>query len=105
MTKNTGYEALLDNRGGNPFKILRILSLLPVLAWPLVFYMSIFFFDNPNASPAMVWALFIAANSYPLVLIGNLLLANKLYRKKKIAGYILMIWPIVLFSLTIVIWN
>jgi hypothetical protein len=80
------------------FKILRVLSIIPILAWPIIFYMSIFFFDNPNANPMMVWGLFIGVNSYPLVLIGNLFLGNKLYKKNRIIGYLIMLWPLILFG-------
>jgi hypothetical protein len=81
------------------FKILRLSSLMPIIAWPMVFYMSIFFFDNPNANPLMVWGLFIVVNLYPLILIGNLLLGNWIYKKYRVIGYLIVFWPIILFGL------
>jgi len=47
----------------------------------------------------MVWGLFIGVNSYPLLLIGNLLLGNKFYKRNKILGYSILTWPILIFAL------
>ena len=47
----------------------------------------------------MVWGLFIGVNSYPLLLIVNLLLGNKLYKRNKILGYSILTWPILIFAL------
>lgn len=43
--------------------------LLPIIAAPLVFYSTIFFFDNPSSQiEAFLW--FLAVNSYSLILLG-----------------------------------
>ena len=78
------------------FKILRILSLSPILMWPLTFYGSLFLFGGPGAveNPLFSYFLFFAVNAYPLFLLGNLYLSNKLYSKNKIISYSLLIWPI-----------
>jgi len=89
----------LNNEPDISLKILRVLSLLPIIAWPLTFFMSILFFDDPNANQLMVWGLFIGVNSYPLLLIGNLLLGNKFYKRNKILGYSILTWPILIFAL------
>jgi hypothetical protein len=60
--------------------------------------MSIFFFDDPNANQLIVWGLFIGVNSYPLLLIGNLLLGNKLYKRNKILACSILTWPILIFA-------
>jgi hypothetical protein len=88
----------MNNEPDMSFKIFRVLSLLPIIAWPLTFFVSIFFFDDPNANHLMVWGLFIGVNSYPLLLIGNLLLGNKLYKRNKILGYSILTWPILIFA-------
>ena len=89
----------MNNEPDISFKIFRVLSLLPIIVWPLTFFMSIFFFDDPNANQLMVWGLFIGVNSYPLLLIVNLLLGNKLYKRNKILGYSILTWPILIFAL------
>ena len=99
LSVHTRKNQTLRSKTDITFKILRVLSLIPIIAWPMVFYMSIFFFDNPNANPLMVWGLFIGVNSYPLILIGNLLLGNKFYRKYRVIGFLIVIWPIILFGL------
>ncbi len=84
------------------FKILRVLSMLPTIAWPLVFVASFFFFDDPNADTFSVWIAFIIANSYPLILVGNLILADRSYKKNKILAYLILTWPIIVFALIII---
>ena len=70
------------------FKWINGFILLPILFWPLVFFGSIFFFDDPNANISMVWALFIGVNLYPLYLIIFFELNARLYKKVKIFAYI-----------------
>src|SRR5699024_5207615 len=71
------------------FKWINWLILIPILLWPLVFFMTIFFFDDPNANPIMVWGLFFAVNLYPLYLIVLFELNARLYKKSKIIGNII----------------
>lgn len=50
-------------------KIVCILVLLPILAAPLVFYSTIFFFDHPSSEgEAFLW--FLVVNSYSVILFG-----------------------------------
>ena len=50
-------------------KIVCILVLLPILAAPLVFYSTIFFFDHPSSGgQAFLW--FLTVNSYSVILLG-----------------------------------
>lgn len=78
------------------FRTLRVISLLPIIGWPMVFFMSLFLFDDPNANKAMVWALFIGMNVYPPLLIGNVFLSNYAFKRNQPLGYILISWPLVL---------
>lgn len=71
------------------FKYVNWIILFPVIFWPLIFYGSVFFFDNPNANPMMVWALLFGVNLYPIYLFLIFELNARLYRKIKFAGYIL----------------
>ena len=61
-------------------KIFNGCFLLPILAAPLVFYASIFLFDNPSNLP-LAYTLFFAINAYSLLLIGAVLFSIRLYRK------------------------
>ena len=80
------------------FRLLNLTFLLPCLVWPLVFFTTIFFFDNPKNFFLTV-LLFLAVNAYPLYLIGVLLLNARLFRWNKIIATIL---PIA-FSLTFIV--
>jgi hypothetical protein len=73
----------------NTFKLVNWIILLPILFWPLVFYVTIFFFDDPNANLKLVWTLFWGVNLYPLYLILLFELNARLYKKSSLAGYIL----------------
>ena len=62
--------------------------LMPILAAPLVFYSTIFFFDNPSSEgEAFLW--FLAVNSYSLILLGICWTSVWIYfksRKKTLAS-------------------
>jgi len=45
-----------------------ILSLFPVIAWPMIFYASIFLFDDPSGED-QAYKLFFLFNTYPLLII------------------------------------
>lgn len=77
------------------FKLINWVILIPILFWPLIFYMSIFFFDDPNANQMLVWSLFFGVNLYPLYLILIFELNARLYKKHNIVGYIL---PVLMIS-------
>lgn len=80
------------------FILLNLLFLVPILAWPLVFYASLFTFDNPNANGNLQMLIFVAVNAYPLYLIALMLLNFRVYRNNKRLTTIL---PIVFIVLTI----
>lgn len=70
------------------FKWINWFILTPIVLWPLVFFGSIFIFDDPNAKPIIVWALFVGVNLYPLYLFGLFELNARLYKRINIVGYI-----------------
>ncbi len=80
-------------------KVLRIMSLMPILLWPLIFYSTIFFFDDPNSNETLVYFTFCAVNAYPLYLIGNVIVSNKIYPKNPRLSMGLLLWPLILFAL------
>ncbi|PXY01477.1 hypothetical protein DF185_08310 [Marinifilum breve] len=80
------------------YRILQVVSLLPILAWPLVFYVSAFLFDDPNGNASL---LFFAINAYPLYLIANLILSKKLYENERSISVLLLIWPILVVVLVV----
>ncbi|MFT4666432.1 MAG: hypothetical protein ACI8YQ_001865 [Polaribacter sp.] len=81
------------------YRVLQVLSLLPILAWPLIAFGTIFIFDSPNANPSVQYLLFYGTNAYPLYLIGNFILSNRLYEKRIRISIGLLLWPIILFGL------
>lgn len=55
---------------------------MPILAAPLVFYSTIFFFDNPSSEgEAFLW--FLAVNSYSLILLGTCWTSVWIYFKRR----------------------
>lgn len=84
------------------YKVLLILSLSPILIWPLIFYGTLFLFDDPNANPHTQSILFYGINSYPIVLIVNTLISYKLCNKKEAVATWLTVWPILLFGAIII---
>jgi len=63
------------------FKIVNWLILLPILIWPLIFFMTAFFFDAPGQNPVKVWPLVIGVILYPLYLFILFELNARLYKK------------------------
>jgi hypothetical protein len=64
------------------FKALNIISLLPILAWPLVFFGSIFIFDHPSSfRNALV--VFVLMNSYPVFLIAFVHTSLRLFKTNR----------------------
>lgn len=72
------------------FKILNLSILLPILLWPLVFFTTIFFFDNPP-NTFYAFLLFLFVNAYPFYLAILALINIKLYKWNKLIGLILPI--------------
>lgn len=71
------------------FKLSNVIILLPILAWPIIFYSTIFFFDDPYGSKLKQYALFFLVNAYPLYLIGLVLLSTFIYKRLPLAGTII----------------
>jgi len=82
--------------------ILRIICLLPILFWPIIFYGTIFIFDDPSANHNHQLAAFYGINSYPIFIIILLLIANKLYKKKNKLSIALYFLPITLLAIGII---
>jgi hypothetical protein len=70
------------------FRLLNLATFLPVLLWPLVFYATIFFFDNPR-NLQLTYLAFFAVNAYPLYLVIIAYLNSRLFIKNNILGLIL----------------
>jgi hypothetical protein len=80
------------------FLIICILISLPILACPIVFYLSIFMFDSPK-SGVLEFLYFLLINSYSFVLIANALLSFHFYKKSKIIGTLILLIPIAFYIL------
>ena len=72
------------------FKIVNWFILLPIILWPLVFFGSIFIFDNPK-SITLAYILFILINSYPIFLFLLFEFNARIYQNNKMGGYIIPI--------------
>ena len=64
------------------FILMNVLMLSPILAWPLVYFGSIFMFDNPK-NQNIAWLFFILINAYPIYLIAYALIVLTSYPKNK----------------------
>lgn len=74
------------------FIIILGLGLLPILAWPIVVFGSIFLLDNPK-NPELTLLYVILMDIYPLYLIGNMLLAIKGFKQSKVFGLLISVLP------------
>ena len=84
--KLVSFSKELDKK----FKWINWIILLPILLWPLVFFGSIFIFDNPK----VVWkafGLFFLVNSYPLFLFILFEVNARFYTRFRLVGYIIPI--------------
>ena len=81
----------------NSFKYFNFLVLLPILIWPLIFFMSVFIFDAPSSSSEIKnYILFFGMNSYPLILLLIAEINARVFIKLKYAAYILPLSSIIL---------
>lgn len=79
-------------------KIVCGIVLLPIVAAPLVFYTTIFFFDNPSSEgEAFLW--FLLVNSYSLILLGICYASVLIYTKTQ--KIIFAITPFLLYLILI----
>jgi len=65
------------------FSRLNNISLLPIFLWPLIFFGSIFLFDNPK-NILYTSFIFILMNSYPLLFLTLSVLSYRLFMTKRI---------------------
>ena len=77
-------------------RILNYSTLITFLIWPLVFFGSIFIFDNPKNLP-ITFILFILINSYPLLIIGLIILSFKLFKKYTLISILIPISVLIAF--------
>jgi|GEM_PF-5468920 len=82
--------------------LLNKVILLPIVVWPLLFFSSIFLFDDPTASSLLAGSLFIAINSYPIFLYCLYRINADIYRQYGKIGHII---PLLIISafLTVVV--
>ena len=81
-------------------KFVCVLVLLPILAAPLVFYTTIFFFDHPSSEgEAFLW--FLVVNSYSVILLGICWASVWIYtrmRKTAFATFPLFLYLALIFA-------
>jgi len=91
-------DKMKDEKPGIFFKIMRVISLTTLLLWPLFIFLGIFLFDNPNNSFLFENMVFLGIISYPFLIIGNVILSNKIYKKYRIIAFSLLLWPPLVFG-------
>lgn len=95
--KLVSFSKELDKR----FKLINWIILLPILLWPLVFFSSIFIFDNPK----VVWkayGLFFLVNSYPVFLFVLFEINARIYKRLRLVGFIIPMSILIILSYGII---
>ena len=85
------------------FKWINCFILIPILLWPLVFFSTLFMGDDPNANTTKLLILFVVVNLYPLYLLVIFELNARLYKRIKIAAYVLPLLIIGSLSFVIIV--
>lgn len=85
-------------------KPICVIVLLPILAAPLVLYMSVFVFDDPGANVFAQFGIFFAVNSYSLILLGICALSVYLYTRYRSYLYSLAPFALLFFLILGAIW-
>ncbi|GEM_PF-1297127 len=90
-----------------PFTIALFLHLLPILAAPVVFYVSIFIFDNPPNTLIAILA-FLALNSYSFILAFTARKAIKSYHQEHPVWYwflpSIVCWLAIIYFSILIFW-
>ena len=95
MTTNKNINT---NKSPIWFKIVNLTFLIPIIFWPIVFFASIFLFDNPS-NFFLTLILFLIIIAYPLYLLILVILNARLFRINRL---IATIFPLTFSSMIIV---
>lgn len=89
ITKNSPQERFF-NSGNIPrwFIYYNYFGLYPILFWPLIFYASIFLFDNPS-NIALTYGIFFSIIMYPVAYLGILSLSSRLFHRFRLIAVLL----------------
>lgn len=71
---------LISGRNQEVPVVLTLFCLIPLAITPGLLFMSIFFFDDPNAGWG-AYAAFFAVNSYPFLILAAMFWSFRLYRQ------------------------
>lgn len=85
-------------------KLICVIVLLPILAAPLVLYMSVFVFDDPGANIFAQFGIFLGVNSYSLILLGICALSIYLHTRYRSYLYSLAPFALLFFLIWGAIW-
>jgi len=72
------------------FIVLNYFILFPIIVWPFTWFLLIFAFDNPSGVYEVGESVAFVLG-YPFLLIFSFLLANFLYRRNSILGWIYLL--------------
>ncbi len=81
------------------FRRLNYISLAGACGWPLVFFVSLFMFDDPNANVNKRTVYWILINCYPIFLLILSLISYKLFRRSPIVAAIFPSIPIACYGI------
>ena len=78
-----GVGWIVKHKSGLPWALAvwNVIALLPILCSPLVFFVSIFAFDDPRAPFIASILLFLAMNSYSIFLILGFICSGRCWKK------------------------
>lgn len=86
------------------FVFVNFCSLLPIALWPAVAFGAVFLFDHPTNILATL-GLFMLMISYPLFIVGNMLLSFWLYHRVRVLSIILPFIPLSAFIYFIIVFS
>jgi hypothetical protein len=95
-----GVGWIVKNKSEMPWALAvwNVVALLPILCSPLVFYVSIFVFDNPGPHIITSILVHLAMNSYSIFLILGCICSGICWKK----GYKICAWLIPIISIVVI---
>jgi hypothetical protein len=88
------------------FVVLNYIALLPIVAWPVMFFLSWFLFDAPGSEQLGNYLTFFLFILYPVILVSIVAASYRLFARHRPSAIALTLFPIVvtLACITVVVW-
>jgi hypothetical protein len=87
----------------NWFVSLNKISLSGMIAWPVIFFVSLFMFDDPNANMRERTIYWVLLNCYPLALLLMSWLSLKTYRVNPVLAAIFPAIPVLVYTCALIL--